>query len=226
MQLNYWVSEVLNTIDKSYETRTYNELSDEFKRTYSRACDLIPLMYDRLTLIDGESHEFALMKIYNDHKDLPGFSKRNINRYLPSDNPTIPRRVVTRRHNSSRTVSTQARNLSNAKPSPTTRGTIRIADEIQCPSCLNLLAVNNELREALEANQKFTSAYSLLENERVCSVPREKHYLLTDALKKSEQVCFIVFDFTGEFIYAEADIDRIKSDTLQNNKINNVHRRN
>jgi bifunctional DNA-binding transcriptional regulator/antitoxin component of YhaV-PrlF toxin-antitoxin module len=93
MQLNYWVSEVLNTIDKSYETRTYNELSDEFKRTYSRACDLIPLMYDRLTLIDGESHEFALMKIYNDHKDLPGFSKRNINRYLPSDNPTIPRRV-------------------------------------------------------------------------------------------------------------------------------------
>ena len=38
-------------------------------------------------------HKQAIKKIINDHADIQGFSRRNITRYLPSDNPSVPRRV-------------------------------------------------------------------------------------------------------------------------------------
>ena len=60
-----------------------------------------------------------------------------------------------------------------------------------------------------EANQKFTSANTLLGSERICSVPKDKEYVVTDALKKSERVCYILFNNTGKFVHAEADIDKM-----------------
>jgi len=72
------------------------KISLEFQRLYPsavRAFELIPLMYNRLTLVDKLSHKEACTKIYDDHKHLSGFSQRNIRKYLPLDNPVIPRRV-------------------------------------------------------------------------------------------------------------------------------------
>jgi hypothetical protein len=52
-------------------------------------------MYNRLTLVDKLPHKEAYNKICDDHRHLSGFSTRNISRYLPSDNPSVPRRVKT-----------------------------------------------------------------------------------------------------------------------------------
>src|SRR4051794_32541727 len=76
--------------------RSYQDLSSEFQKLYPsamRAFELIPLMYNRLTLVDKLSHKEALTKICDDHKHLSGFSPRNIRRYLPSDNQVTHRRV-------------------------------------------------------------------------------------------------------------------------------------
>ena len=85
-----------NTIE--YEKRSYEDLSLEFQRLYPsavRAFELIPLMYNRLTLVEKLLHKEAYKKICDDHRHLSGFSSRNISRYLPSDNPSVPRRVRT-----------------------------------------------------------------------------------------------------------------------------------
>jgi hypothetical protein len=69
--------------------------SAEFQEVYpaaARAFVLIPQMYNKLTLVDGLTHKYALAKIYNGHV-LPGFSPRNIRRYLPANNPNIPKRA-------------------------------------------------------------------------------------------------------------------------------------
>jgi hypothetical protein len=81
---------------EEYKSRSYEDLSEEFKTLYPsvlRAYELIPLMYNRLTLVDNFVHKAALDKIYYDHKHLPGFSERNIRRHLPLDNEAVPRRV-------------------------------------------------------------------------------------------------------------------------------------
>jgi hypothetical protein len=81
----------------SYEDRRpYEELSKEFQDNWPtayRTIKLIPMMYNRLTTKEGYSHKAAINKIYNDHAHLPGFSKRNIRRNLPEDNPMVPRRI-------------------------------------------------------------------------------------------------------------------------------------
>ena len=81
-----------------YRYKSYEELSKEFQEVYpavARAFVLIPQMYNRLTLVDGLTHKDALAKIRNDHYHLPGFTQRNIRRYLPANNPNIPRRIRT-----------------------------------------------------------------------------------------------------------------------------------
>jgi hypothetical protein len=81
---------------EEYEQRTYEDLSDELQKIYrfvARAFELIPLMYNRLTLLDGLTHKNAVEKIVADHQHLTGFSARNIRRYLPADNPIVPKRV-------------------------------------------------------------------------------------------------------------------------------------
>lgn len=81
---------------EEYNHRTYEDLSDELQKIYpiaTRAFELIPLMYNRLTLVDGLTHKNAFEKIVADHKHLSGFSERNIRRYLPTENPVVPKRV-------------------------------------------------------------------------------------------------------------------------------------
>jgi hypothetical protein len=80
-----------------YKYKSYEELSQEFQQAVPRAFELIPQMYNRLTLVD------ALAKIRNDHNHLSGFTERNIRRYLPANNPNIPRRVRTSRPKNSAT---------------------------------------------------------------------------------------------------------------------------
>jgi transposase len=65
-------------------------------------------MYNGITLVDGLTHRWltdALVKIYNDHAKvhLPGFSPRNIRRYMPANNPSAPRRIRTSRPKNSMT---------------------------------------------------------------------------------------------------------------------------
>src|SRR5215467_2563692 len=97
---------------KEYQKRSYDDLSSEFQRLYPRVIRLIPLMYNRLTLVDKLSHKEATAKIYNDHRDLPGFSRRNIRRYLPLENATVPRRIRPSRPKNSINESEKAPELS------------------------------------------------------------------------------------------------------------------
>jgi hypothetical protein len=81
---------------EEYWSRTYEDLSNELQKIYpvvARAFELIPIIYNRLTLVDGLNHKNAVEKIISDHQHLSGFSARNIRRYLPSDNPTVPKRI-------------------------------------------------------------------------------------------------------------------------------------
>jgi hypothetical protein len=101
--------------EDEYKTRTYEDLSSEFQKLYSqvvRAYQLIPQMYNRLTLVDRLSHKEAKLKIANDHKHLPGFSDRNVRRYLPPYNPNTPHRVRTPRPKNRSTKSADYAKLS------------------------------------------------------------------------------------------------------------------
>ncbi|MGB8937149.1 MAG: hypothetical protein WCC17_18835, partial [Candidatus Nitrosopolaris sp.] len=101
-----------------YKYKSYEELSQEFQKVYpaaTRAFVLIPQMYNRLTLVDGLTHKEALAKIHNDHNHLPGFTERNIRRYLPANNPNIPKRVRTSRPKNSITESSERTFFSDTK---------------------------------------------------------------------------------------------------------------
>ena len=211
--------------------RTYDELSKEFRELYPaalRAFQLIPQMYNRLTLVDNLPHKTAMKKIYSDHRDLPGFSCRNIQRYLPNDNPKIPHRVMTRRRNISDTESNSGVKLRDTKPSSRvglpnkdiigTAHEVKVPEELQCSRCLEQLSKNQELQDALEANSKFTTASLLVGTERVYSIAKERWYILTEAMKKSEKACFAIFDNTGSFVYAEADLERMTHDVSHDSK--------
>lgn len=84
-------------------TKSYRKSFRTYTPSAVRAFVLIPQMYNRLTLIDGLTHKEALTKIHHDHDHLSGFTKRNIRRYLPPNNPNIPRRVRTSRPKNSMT---------------------------------------------------------------------------------------------------------------------------
>jgi hypothetical protein len=86
-----------------YKYKSYEELSQKFQAAAGRAFELIHQMYNRLTLVDNLTHKDALEKIHNDHVHLRGFTPRNIRRYLPANNPNIPRRVRTSRPKNSGT---------------------------------------------------------------------------------------------------------------------------
>ena len=98
-----------------YKYKSYEELSQEFQAAAGRAFELIPQMYNRLTLIDGLKHKDALAKMRNDHVHLRGFTPRNIRRYLPANNPNIPRRVRTSRPKNSPTETSAETSFSDTK---------------------------------------------------------------------------------------------------------------
>jgi hypothetical protein len=72
-------------------------------------------MYNRLTLVNKLIHKDAITKIYNDHRQLAGFTTRNIRRYLPSDNPAVPRRVRTPRPKNSYAQTSEEAKLSTTQ---------------------------------------------------------------------------------------------------------------
>jgi hypothetical protein len=76
----------------AFAPHTYEELSQILKDHLNPVPKIIEAMYNILTKGRGMSHKEAIAKIYEDHKDLPGFSQRNIRRCLPEDNPKVPRR--------------------------------------------------------------------------------------------------------------------------------------
>jgi hypothetical protein len=157
------------SIDDSYKSSTYDQLSKEFRELFRkavRAFQLIPLMYDRLTEIDGLSHKEARTKILDDHKDLPGFTTRNFYRYLPTDNPNIPRRVVTPRHKNSTTKPTNEKTFSTTESdfAPDTRTDDKLTTS-ECSSCLELRNTVKELSEALSKTTKLPTADTLIESD-------------------------------------------------------------
>ena len=57
----------------------------------------------------------ALAKMHNDHVHLCGFTPRNIRRYLPANNPNVPRRVRTSRPKNSPTETSVETSFSDTK---------------------------------------------------------------------------------------------------------------
>jgi hypothetical protein len=87
---------VLQMTQIDYNNRTYEDILREFQMLFAnamKAFQLIPVMYNRLTLVDKLSHNQTVKKIHDDHIHLQGFSPRSIRRYLPADNPAVPPRV-------------------------------------------------------------------------------------------------------------------------------------
>jgi hypothetical protein len=160
----------LITKNGATENLTYNELSSEFQRLYPsavRAFELIAHMYNRLTLIKKLSHKVAVAKIYNDHKHLVGFSERNIRRYLPTDNPSVPRRVRSQWPKNNDIEANTPSKLSNtiqgqyehpAKETDANLAAKPFPQSAECSSCRELSLENRELKEALKKSSKLITA--------------------------------------------------------------------
>jgi hypothetical protein len=170
----------LITKNKEYQSRTYNDLSSEFQKLYHsavRAFELIGLMYDRLTLVEKLSHKVAVAKIHNDHRHLAGFSKRNITRNLPLNNPSVPRRVRPSWPKNSINETNEPSKLSNTghiqgknpklslthgnegtRKNSTNLATKAAAQPMESSSCKILYLKNCELKEALEKTSQLTTA--------------------------------------------------------------------
>ena len=179
-----------------------------------RAFQLIPMMYNRLTLIDGLSHSEAWMKICQDHKDLPGFSRRNIYRYLPSDNPNIPRRVVPLWHKS-KIIKFNTNSLHCGPKTDKTSGPeSENKSENICPFCEELQQKNYELEIALEESSRPILAAKFTTNIIKYTLPKEKHPRFLEAMNNCNELIHLEFDKAGNFISVISDIDSVNSVSL------------
>jgi hypothetical protein len=146
------------------------------------------MMYNRLTLVDNVSHKEALIRIRNDHRNLEGFSARNIHRYLPSTNPNIPRRVVTPRHNNSLTETKQAEKFSPTKYKETLYSVSDTIDQKENDTAKIPSQVNNDVSSYTE--QKLKSENQQLKDKIAdleCKLDEaaEKENALNDALAQA-----------------------------------------
>ena len=213
---------------KEYQKRSYEDLSSEFQRQYPRVVQLIELMYNRLTLVDKLSHKEAVAKIYNDHRHLPGFSKRNIRRNLPLENSSVPRRIrpswpknsITKSDDTSKlsvTIQEQNQNaLTYNDSGQTTTNQLEgpteklhyISDPNHDDDHNDVYAENAELKEALTRQIGFTTANEISLHEIEFTIPKEKYPNLEEAMQKSRDSVYIVFDKSGIFESAIPDIYR------------------
>jgi len=191
-----------------YESRTYEELSKEFTEKASRAFELVPIMYDRLTLVDQLSHKQAVNKIFNDHAHIRGFSFRNISRCLPSDNPVIPRRVRPPRLKSIPTHNSLAEKLSNADLQDETKKhqSQDREDPIQFTDHNKLRTQNPEFREVIRRQTTIVTANKIRSTGLTFRIPKEKFQLLYVAMNDSNEFIRLIFDYSGVFERAESDI--------------------
>jgi hypothetical protein len=110
----------------------------------------------------------------NDHKHLAGFSKRNIRRYLPPDNPHVRRRIRPRWPKNSLTGVNELSKLSNTNHGQDKNADLSLtydniddkktyanvvnepsSQSAECSSCLELSRQNRELKEALEKSSEL-----------------------------------------------------------------------
>jgi hypothetical protein len=192
----------MNTIDtNNHESRTYDEISQEFKELYPtalRVLQLIGLMYNRLTLLDNYSHKDAILKIFEDHKELPGFSKRNIYRGLPNDNPKIPKRVVSIRHKSSETEIQVTESLSTTEKTNEIQS--KEAHIKPCPNCQVWKLQKQELMDALAASSAPTTADKFTPQIHRFKVHKERRAQLIDCIEKSNEYVCLEFDRNGRLL--------------------------
>ncbi len=183
-----------------YESRSYEDLSKEFKEKASRAVELVPLMYNRLTLVDKLSHIQAIKKIYNDHGQVQGFSPRNIRRYFPVDNPTIPRRVRTEWPKSIPTHNTLAGKLSNVELQDEINRRQSQNSEDENPS-MNYNKLSNQNAESIEVIPEQTTIVTANKTLRgpTFRIPKEKYEMLRVAMSDSNEFICLIFNWRFEF---------------------------
>jgi hypothetical protein len=195
--------------------RSYQDLSSEFQRLYPsavRAFELIPLMYNRLTLVDKLSHKEACTKIYDDHKHLSGFSQRNIRKFLPLDNPVIPRRVRPSCPKNSCVETNEPEKYSITHTEPVKDSQLRgqtvnekSLEEGQCLDCLLLSIKIDVLKEALTKATQFTKTDQISTHEIQFTIPKEKYSQLTAAIESSTNSVYVTFDKSGILERAEPE---------------------
>src|SRR4030095_12267164 len=193
--------ELINIKTNINQSSTYDELSKEFKELYPkahRAFQLIPMMYNTLTLVENYSHKEAIKKILDDHKELLGFSKRNIYRALPKDNPTIPKRVVVpKRHKSSRTEIQNAESLSAAEKNVEIQSN---ESTESCPNCELLKLQKQELMDALAASSGPTTADKFTPQIHRFKVHKERRTELIEYIERSTEYVCVEFDVSGRLL--------------------------
>jgi hypothetical protein len=195
-------------INKELLSRTYEELSEEFKEKVVRAVELVPMMYNRLTIIDKMPHNEAIKKIIDDHRQVHGFSSRNIIRYLPPDNPSVPHRVTTERHKSISTPNNTNRKLSDtelqkdADEDQSQNG----EDKIQSMDYNELSNQNAELSEAKPKKTTNVTDNKIPSKGLEFKIFKEKYGMLYMAMNRSNEYIRIEFDFYGTFERAESDV--------------------
>lgn len=171
-------------------------------------------MYNRLTIVDNLSHKEAVTKIYNDHRHLSGFSKRNIRRNLPLENSSVPRRIrpswpknsITKSDDTSKlsvTIQEQNQNaLTYSDSVQTTTNQLEgpteklhyISDPNHGDDHNDVYAENAELKEALTRQIGFTTANEISLHEIEFTIPKEKYPNLEEAMQKSRDSVYLVFD--------------------------------
>ena len=228
-------------INAEYQKRSYDDLSSEFQRLYPstvRTIELIQLMYNRLTLVEKLSHITALKKIYNDHKHLSGFSRRNIRRNLPLDNPGIPRRVRPSWPKNSDTQDNEPVKLSTTalehdqdilttndclaettspinhqklQERPVQKVMTNCITEHEASDSYDIIyAENLELKEATLRQTALIKANDISAYEIEFTIPKEKYHHLEVAMKDSTDSVYVIFDKAGIFERAVADVFRGK----------------
>lgn len=188
-------------------SRTYQELSKEFKEKVSRVVELVPMMYNRLTKVDKMSHKEAVKKILDDHRQVSGFSPRNIIRYLPPDNPLVPHRVKPSWRKSIPTPNNITKKLSN----------IELQEEVDMHQSQN----GEDIIQSMEYNQSSTQDTKLIEDirkqtarepadnthsyEMAFYIHKENYETLRIAMNDSKEFILAVFDLNGKFKRSESD---------------------
>ncbi len=200
----------MESIDNNYQTRTYEELSQEFKQLYAtaiRALNLIPIMYNRLTIVDKLTHKAAVTKIREDHKDLPGFSGRNIRRYIPTDNPSIPRRIRPPRPKIGPTGIGSQGKLNNTTNESKPKENVLSAPlgsvtSNRCPDCERSKEKIEELEEALEKASAPAPASTIIP---AYYIPKERLQEIILAAENCHEIVYLHFNIDRYFIRAEND---------------------
>jgi len=192
-------------IISEYKIRTYEELSNEFKEKASRVFELVPLMYNRLTLVDQMSHKQALKKIINDHGHIRGFSFRNISRNLPHDNSIIPHRVKPKWHKSILTNNPTTKLSATELQADTNNRQPQKGEENQSIDCHKLVTQNQELKEVIRRNTAMITADKIRSIELSFKIPREKYQVLQNVINENKNFMRVTFDETGVLQRVESD---------------------